>query len=378
LGTDIPLKRVADILRSLGFVIKKISAGALVVAAPSFRNDIKREIDVIEEISRIYGYDNIPSTVPALIDQPVRIDRDMAVKNRIRSCLAALGMNEIITYSLISRRAAASSGMQGGGLAEVQNPLTTEQEIMRPSLIPGMLQVFMWNINRKNRDLRLFELGNIYGIRPDGQYSEKTCLSIGIAGSLFAGWAGGDRAADFFELKGIVETLLSETGLNAVSFRGAHNGSFASTECAEILSGEKILGIMGRIGSRVAGNFDIKENVYILEMDAEALFEKASLEKRFFELPRYPSVYRDISIVVSKDAPNAELVLLMKRSAGAVLKDAILIDRYEGRQVPDGKLSLTYRLEYRSLSKTLEEKEVLEVHSRVLQELEDKFGAKLR
>ncbi|MCX5678897.1 MAG: phenylalanine--tRNA ligase subunit beta [Candidatus Omnitrophica bacterium] len=377
LGTDISAGLIKKTALALGMDVKSSSGKKLKLEAPNFRSDLRTEVDVIEEIARIYGYDKIPVTLPKIVEQPMRMDQDMVVRNRVRECLAALGADEIMTYSLLNKKAIISSGVRTDSLVSISNPLTTEQEAMRPSLIPGMLNAVMWNINRKTKDLKLFEIGNVY-FKKDEKFGEKKNLAIAITGQSFTGWVVKPVQADFFELKGIVETLYSELGIEAVEFSRVLNNGFSRSECAQIHIAGEAVGVMGLISQKVLHEFDIKDKVYLLEVDLDAILKHVRMEKRFAELSKYPSVYRDISIVVAREILNSEIMSVMKAAGAVVLKDARLIDRYEGKQVPEGKQSLTYRLEYCDPAKTLEEKEILNVHGRMLGELEAKFGAKLR
>lgn len=377
LGTGISAASIRKIALSLGMDIKASSTRSLKLEVPNFRGDLKSEVDVIEEIARLYGYDKIPVTLPGVVDQPIRMDRQMTLRNRTRECLVALGADEIVTYSLLSRSAIISSGAAVDSLVSIANPLTIEQEAMRHSLIPGMLNTILWNINRKIKDLKLFEIGNIY-FKKDDKFGEKRRLAVAITGQNFKGWAGGSTDVGLFELKGMVETLLSELGIEAVDFFAAKDGSFSQVECAQVLINGEPVGVMGRISSDVLHKFDIKDKVYLFEADLDAVLKDAGAGKHFTELSKYPSVYRDISILAAKNTLNRDLVSAMKAAGGSILKDVGLIDRYEGKQIPEGKQSLTYRLEYRDPSGTLVEKDVLDVHGRVLSELEAKFGAKLR
>ncbi|MBN2453249.1 MAG: phenylalanine--tRNA ligase subunit beta [Candidatus Omnitrophica bacterium] len=377
LGTDISDADIGKIMTSLGMKVKLSAKGSFKVDVPSFRYDLKAEVDIIEEIARIYGYDRIPATLPKLVEQPMRMDRDVAVRDRIRECLTALGADEIITYSLLGRKAIAASQAPVDLLATIANPLTSEQEAMRPSLIPGMLGAMMWNINRKTKDLKLFEIGNVYFLK-DGKFGENRRLSIGIAGGVFASWTAPARQASFFELKGLIETLFSELGVDGAGYESANTAGFVPGECAQISVGGHPIGAMGRMSAGTLHNFDIKDKVYALEIDLDVLLKHIRLEKHFEEPPKYPPALRDISLLAPREALNADLMAGIKKAAGALLKDVTLIDRYEGKQIPADKVSLTYRLEYRDPARTLEEKDVLDVHGRILRELEEKFGAKPR
>ncbi|MDD5436760.1 MAG: hypothetical protein PHX20_04365, partial [Candidatus Omnitrophica bacterium] len=233
------------------------------------------------------------------------------------------------------------------------------------------------NINRKTKDLKLFELGKIYTKESETKFGEKRYLAIGMAGEV-SGWAQVSRPCGFFDLKGAVDTVLSELGITKVAFKAARNEAYAHSCAASIeIEGEDI-GYAGEVAKKVLHNFDIKETVYFCEISLETVFKHVNLEKRFKELPKYPSVSRDMSLVVPKETLNSNIMALARETGGAILNSIQLIDRYAGKQIPDGKISLTYRLEYRDPAKTLEEKEVSSVHAKILRLLEERCGAKLR
>lgn len=377
LGVEVPGSKAKKILTSLGLKIKTSSKGKARFTPPAFRYDLNDEIDLIEEVARVYGYDKIPVTLPNIVEESARLSLDMVVSGEIRSFLTSQGADEIITYSLLSKKLIEASGLSGASLVEIRNPLTSEQEVMRPSLVTGMLNAILWNINRKTKDLKLFELGNAY-LMDSAKFIEKKYLSVGIAGQTFSSWASGAREANFFEVKGMVEGLLSELGVTKASFKFVKNDSFSPSECASIEIGGQNVGLAGQVSAKVLKNFDIKDKVYIAELDISAILKYVRLGKRFSGLPKYPSVYRDISIVASKDILNSDIASLVKTTAGEILKEIKLIDQYSGKQIPGGKVGLTYRLEYRDPRKTLEEKEVSDVHERILSELGAKLGVNLR
>ena len=377
LGVEIAPARTKNILSSLGLKPISSTKDKIKFEIPAFRYDLNNEIDLIEEVARVYGYSNIPETIPAVLDQPVRLPYDAVIEKRIRETLIGLGMDEIITYSLLGREMVSDASLPAEGIIEIANPLTAEQEIMRPSLIPGLLNAVRWNINRKTKDLKLFELGKVYIKEAENKFTEKRFLSLGITGEI-SNWAAVSRQAGFFDLKGIVETLFLQLGIKEFSFKYAKDESFAASGSASIEIGGEALGVMGETARKTANNFDIKDTVYICELSVDAIIKSASLEKRFSEPAKYPSIFRDISLIVAKNVANAELVDLMRQTASSILKEITLIDKYEGKQIPGGKQSLTYRLEYQDLNKTLKERQVSEVHAGILRALDEKFGAKLR
>lgn len=379
LGVDIPEAKVKKILNSLGINTKATGKLSIKAEIPAFRNDIENEIDLIEEAARVYGYDKVPRSVPRLVEQLIRLPFEVIVERRIREALVRMGLDEIITYSLLAKKNIPAEDTTGKNTVEIINPLSSEQEIMRTSLIPGLLNTIARNINRKTKDLKLFELGNVYlGTEKEDNFSEKRTLSIGITGHEFRGWAAETRAFDFFSLKGIVESLFGALGIDSYSIKYGKDGRLSPQASAVIELDNQPIGYLGEVSGDLLDEFEIKDKVYASEISIEPIFRKVILARRFRELAKYPSVFRDISIVVDSDIANAEILESIRSNGKPLLKNAGLIDRYTGKPVQEGKISLTYRLEYQDLARTLEEKDVSPVHSTILTALESKFGAKLR
>ncbi len=378
LGVEISPARVKSILTSLGLKVKASSKNTLELIPPKFRYDLQSEVDIIEEVARIYGYENIPETIPPVLEAGSRLSTDAVIDKAMRNVLVNLGLSEIITYSLISRKTLDLARSQAGNAINIKNPLSNEQEAMRPTLIAGMLNSIRWNINRKEKDLKFFELGRTYFKETDNSFAEKQYLAIGVTGQLYDGWIGHPRATTLFDLKGIVETLFTQMGIMSFSVKEGLGSVFSSGSCASIEVRGDAVGVMGRIEPKVLHDFDIKESVYAAEIDCSKLTKYISLEKRFKESPKFPSVIRDISIVADKNISNAAIASLIKGTAGDILKDAELVDRYIGGQIPEGKIGLTYRLEYQDPDRTLEDPDVQAVHSRIISALENNLGARLR
>ena len=380
LGVKIARPNVKKILNSLGLRTGSSSNDKLKVSIPSFRYDLNSDIDVIEEVARVYGYDKMPTTIPDIVDQPIGRSSEMIADNEIRSTLTSLGFDEIVTYSFLSKKLLRMSGISDKDIIVIKNPLSSEQEVMRPSLITGMLNTMIWNINRKTKDLKLFELGKIYLKESDNKFIERTNLMIGMTGQIYTGWSGHPRSIMFADLTGALETMLSEFGMDPFSYslEKTKDERFSRAACAVIKIRGEGIGVAGEIAPKILDSFDIKNKVYVMEISAAALRKYKSVERKFKELPKYPSVLRDLSIIAGHDISHADIILSVKNAGGSLLKDIKLIDRYTGKQIPDGKIGLTYRLEYQDLKKTLEEKSVSDVHAKVLRALEEKLGAKLR
>lgn len=378
LGVEISPLRVKSILTSLGLKVRALSKNVLELKPPEFRRDLQNEIDMIEEVARIYGYKNIPETIPPVLEAGNRLGLDTVIDRDMRGILVNLGLSEIITYSLLSRKTLDLARSSGGNVISIKNPLSNEQEVMRPTLIAGMLNAIRWNINRKQKDLKFFELGLAYFKEADSSFTEKKHLTVGITGQLYDGWIGHPREVTLFDLKGIIETLFAQIGVKRFCVKETLNPAFSPASCACIEAEGDAVGVMGQVDPTVLRNFDIKEAVYAAEIDCTRLIKYISLEKRFKESPKFPSVIRDLSIMADKNISNADISSLIKGTAGAILKDAELVDRYGGGQIPEGKIGLTYRLEYQDPNRTLQDPDVQAVHSRIINALENNLGAKLR
>jgi phenylalanyl-tRNA synthetase beta chain len=201
---------------------------------------------------------------------------------------------------------------------------------------------------------------------------------VGVTGALSGGWVSGSRGANLFDLKGALEKLVSAFGLKGLEMRETSDGTFSGSARAAVEIAGTALGVIGEIAPAVAKNFDIKTKVYILELDCEELMRLSAAGKRFIEPARYPPVLRDVSLIADNGVTNLRITDAICAGAGPLLKNVELIDRYRGGQIPDGKQSLTYRLEYRANDRTLEEKEVQDVHARVLRSLKENLGVTLR
>jgi phenylalanyl-tRNA synthetase, beta subunit, non-spirochete bacterial len=378
LGIEISRSKVTSILTSLGVKARLASKNILELTPPGFRYDLQNEIDMIEEVARIYGYENIPETIPPVLEAGSRLPQESVIDKKIRGTLVNLGLSEIITYSLLSKKAVDMTGSSCSDIVSVKNPLSNEQEVMRPTLLVGMLNSMRWNINRKLKDIKFFELGRAYFKETENSFAEKKYLAIAVTGQLYDGWIGHPRDVTLFDLKGIVERLFIQMGVKAFSVKETQHSAFSPAACASIEVDGVPVGIMGQLDPKVLHNFDIKESVYAAEIDCGKLTKHISLGKKFKESPKFPSVIRDISIVADKNISNAGITSLIRGTAGDILKGAELVDRYGGGQIPEGKIGLTYRLEYQDPGRTLEDPDVQAVHSRVISALESDLGAKLR
>jgi phenylalanyl-tRNA synthetase beta chain len=250
--------------------------------------------------------------------------------------------------------------------------------MMRPDLLAGMMGAWAWHINRKSRDLLLFELGNVYINEGPNKFIEKKALSIAVTGATDQSWQEPARPYNFYDAKGILDELLRSFGISGLQLKEVSDSRFSDPSSAQVELRGEVIGVIGEVSHKICGNFDIKAKVYFAQVFVEPLVKLTALLKKFEELPKYPAVTRDISIVVGNKITNGDIGSAIRESAGRILKRSALVDKYKGAQIPQDKIGLTYRLEYQDPSKTLEEKEVADVHSRVLEALKSKFAAEQR
>jgi len=375
LGLDPEPSVVTDILARLGMTVNAAEDGWQ-VTPPSYRFDIAIEADLIEEIARVSGYDKLPSQAPVgvLEMHPCR-EAELGVE-RVAQALVDCGYQEAITYSFVDPdwQEVLNPGRSPIVLA---NPISSEMSVMRTSLWPGLLKTAQYNLNRQTSRLRIFE----YGLR---FYSERNEIK---QENVFAGvltgdrepehWSGKRGPIDFFDARNDVEALLALTGRAAEYriVRGEHPALHPG-QCARLLHGDREIGWLGRLHPAVAARFDLASDTYLFELEYAALRNGASV--RFQELSRYPSIRRDLAIVTDAAVTASDLLAEVRASAGALLKDIVLFDVYQGKGIESGRKSVAFGLILQDSSRTLTDADVEVVVSRVTESLNKKFGAALR
>jgi len=375
LGVDISSAAAKAIFKSLGLGATG-SGNALKVTIPSFRPDLKNEADLDEEAARIYGYEKIPTTIPRMVNQPRRKDFSRTVQEKIREVLIAGGLTEVVTHSLISRDSLKRFSPDETGAIEIVNPLSAEQEMMRPTLFPGMLNSILWNLNRKVANLKLFELGNVY-FKKNQEFLERLHLAIALSGEVAENWRQKGRE-DFFRLKGAVEVLLKRLGVSGVEFICEEAPYLSTAETAVIkIAGERV-GVAGKLASALLDRFDISQEVYAADLDMDAVLRHISLKKQYEPMPKFPAITRDVSVLLDRAVPSSAVVSAIKETGIPSLVDIRIFDEYHGKQIPKDKKSLSLSMLYRDNSRTLTDQEAEQSHSKVKELLTTKFAAQLR
>ncbi len=402
LGVEFSLGQIVETLTSLGFECKRASsASEVLVTAPYWRSDIHLAVDLVEEVARITGYDRIPTT---MLSQPIPMQNPepiIGLKREVSRLLTGYGFQEVITYSLTSlemlEKLSPDSGVLESTLLRVANPMTAEQEYLRPNLRANLLAALAVNIRHEDGGIRLFELGKIYLPRPKDLPDEREVLCGLLSGpKLEKSWQDRDELPDFFEAKGVVESLLSHVGVSAC-FEECSDESLHSTKQAEIvvsdeflnekyvsqavldrLTGEKgyRLGVVGELHPKVLENLEITEAAYLFEIDLVALLPFTISHKMFQPIPRFPATVRDMALVVDAEIAHQKVVDIIKNFP--LVEKVAIFDVYSGEQVPKGKKSLAYRLTFQSPNHTLTDNEVNEVQQQILDKLSHDLGATLR
>lgn len=375
LGVDTGAAQIKNILAKLEFKLKPKTKNNFTVEVPSHRLDIKSEIDLIEEIARIYGYEKIPKTLPKVSHQIAMAGTEGLVC-LIKNTLLGLGLNEVITYSLIDRDLLIALGLKESSCAiEILNPLSKEQEILRPTVIVGLLGCVANNLNQKQGFINIFETSKVFS-GEGASIKEELVLGIALCGtrSLLLQQGMVKEEASFLDLKGILESLLRRLGIKDYNFNAKDNPSTVVI----YIKKEKI-GTMTKLPRSVLEKFDIKnKDVLVVELGLERLFSYANLKRTFAPLPLYPAISRDISIILREGVAIDDILKAMKEKGSPLLREVEVVDYYKGKQIPSGYRGLTISCLYRSDERTLTEAEVNPIHSLVSFVLADRFSAHLR
>ena len=380
LGTEIEAATMEEILERLGFVVET-SGSTYRVTVPTFRSDITREIDLIEEIARVYGYDNIPTTLPKG-DIPVPApDPIVEVRRRIKQFLLASGMMEALNYSFSDPssfdkiRLDADNPLRNA--LPLQNPLSPEMSVLRTTLLPGLLDNAQRNRNHQIDAIALFEIGSVF-IR-SGEQQEPERVSGVLAGQVGDGvYSNPYRRPDFYDIKGLVEGILEVCGISDYTLQKTDVPTFHPGRNAAVLLGDRHIGIFGEAHPEVIENYDLPYKAYLFDLNLEALTDAAIFAKRFEPISVYPKVERDLAIVVDKTLLSDMPTELIYKTGGELIESVRLFDVYEGEQVPEGKKSLAYAIVYHSAAETLTDKAVNTLHDKIVKHLNRELGAELR
>lgn len=381
IGAEIPKADMVSILSSLDIEVEKDCGGMLSLKVPPYRADVQREADVIEEILRIYGYNNVdlPGSISMALSTDDELDKEQVI-NRMADLLTANGYYEIMCNSLTSvayNEKLVAHDFDADNAVIILNPLSSELGQMRQTMLYGGLEAIARNQNHQNPDLKLFEFGKVYGKNED--CSEGSRLAIFVTGRKSSErWNSDDSKSDFFELKGILEAVISSLGLlKNYSTSYTSGGLFAEGLQYEVA--KQAVASMGTIRSDVQKHFGIKQAVHYLEVNLDALYSLLSMNKvKYTELPKYPTVRRDLSLLLDASITFSQLENAAKKVGGSLLKTVGLFDVYEGDKLPTGKKSYALDFHLLDVNATLTDEVVDGVMSKIQNEFENQFSATLR
>ncbi len=355
IGLAIPDADVTRLLGALGFGLRPTADG-WDVAVPTRRVDVLREVDLVEEVARHHGFDRVPVSFPALTTPPAPIDPRISRARQLRSVLTGAGFFETMTFGFVSATAAAPFAA-ADDIVPIANPLSETFAVLRPSVLPGLLAAVAHNRRREQRDVRLFEVGNAF-TRAAGERRRVACAWTGA--SSVAHWSGTGGDVDFFDIKAIVERICQTVRVD-ISVAPHHEAWLAPGRAGAVLAGTTRLGVLGQLAPALADQYGLPAHdaVYVAELDLDAAETCARAgDVRMEPLPRFPSVARDLSLLVDDTLPVAALRQTALAVAPATLQSVREFDRYQGKGVPDGKVSVSIRLTFRSPERTLTDAEV--------------------
>ncbi len=390
LGTKVEPAGVRAQLTALGMEVGELKEGALQVEVPVFRHDIEREIDLIEEVARRMGYGNIPSTLPATSIPPQRPPALRRLESEVREEMISAGFCEALNYSFVNRADLDLLQNAGADLVPLRNPLSAEMDVMRTTLLAGLLENAALNLNRGVEDVGIFEIGRTYHLNPGAplptEVRRLAALSVdGAAGSLWpeSPVPGGDEALPgrLFDLKGALERMGRALHFPLFEFRPVENekGAFLPAQSASIYAGVAEVGVIGQLRPNLQERWGIRRKIYAFELNLEALAEIEQPPLRFRPLPRFPASLRDLAIVVKKEISHAEVEGIIREQGGDLLESSALFDIYRDAALSAaGERSLAYSLVFRNSDRTLNDEEVDKTFWEIVRQLEKRLGARLR
>ena len=370
LGVEIPIKEIKNILKRLGLEIRNYKSKILDVNIPTYRQDIFLPEDLIEEIGRIYGYDKIPLEFPSGILAPCQKNLEIFWEEMTKDILKELGFTEVYNYSFISEKDAEIFGYNAektGCLIEIENPVSNEFKYLRPSQIPNLLKNVEENAKRFN-EIKIFELGKTF-IRPNfqkkfGEIREKRMLTGVISG------------ASFYYGKGIVDTVLNKLGITNVWYDQYQISPLDSEpviwdleKCAEVKLDNSKIGFLGEVSDKILNKLKIPK-VVVFNLDFDLVQKFATEEHEYRPISRFPASVRDIAVLVDLSTKVIEVLNVINRAGGKIVRDVDLFDMYQGEEIPEGKKNLAFHIVYQADDHTLTDEEINNVHNKIMEALE--------
>ena len=384
IGARVPAREAVRILKSIGMALRREGKGAYRVTPPSFRVDIEREIDLIEEIARLYGYDRVPSTLPSVSVSEAETVPRLALEERIRQLMTGAGYSEIINYSFSSPDSAEALGLspedERRRFVVIKNPLTEDQSIMRTTLAYGLLETLKKNLHNASFNLKLFEIGRTFFKRHDGELpEEKNILAALAAGKAADDLWGSKVSVDFYDLKGSLENIFQDLKLDSCRCRTETSEPFLHPgQSCGVYIGDVRVGFLGKAHPEVLKKMDIRSDAYLFEINLDLLGEQTGRRIRYRELSKFPAVQRDVAFVLPESMESEKMLEIVLSQHEDLLENVSIFDIYSGKGLEERTKSLGLRFSYRALDRTLTDAEINSIHNRIVQNTVQQTGAKIR
>ncbi|MFH2046128.1 MAG: phenylalanine--tRNA ligase subunit beta [Pseudomonadota bacterium] len=386
LGIELDKDKIKSLLESIEFKVENNDSDTIKVTPPSFRVDISRSVDLMEEAARLYGYNNIPTTQPLMQAEAVHPLKNRVLRENIRNIMTGLSFTEAINYSFINESACDRLKLSFDDpkrkMVHVLNPLSEEQNVMRPSLVPGLLETMRRNLSYQVKNLKIYEIGKIFLSKGKDSLPEETEMITGLwTGDRYnLAWYAKETNCDFYDIKGVVEALLASLQINDIKFKKLPFELCNYTRygyTAGIMAGKESIGHVGEIHPEVLANFDLKQTAFIFELNGHSLLKLSNLAIKSKQQPRFPLATRDITIIIDQDIEAMSILENINSFGETLIEKTLLFDIFEGAPIPPAKKSVSIRITYRSSEKTLEDDEVNNIHKNITDRLIKKFGASL-
>ena len=384
LGCSLSADRIKDYLLRLGLKVSSLKDETFNVGIPSFRPFLAREIDLIEEIARLNGFDKIKTTIPSAQISPVRFTKKQSAICSIKSLLSDIGFSEVITYSFIDSIGAktfqsAFSADSETGAITLNNPISSDMGVMSPSLLPGLVQSAVRNFSKGQKQVKIFEFSNIFLAGQRGEREERMVVSAFVAGIHENNvWTKTGENYDYFDLKGVLDSISNRLKLKLVEQPGLRKPFMFKDRSIGLMLGGQVCGYFGELSPSIIRQYELPKQCIVFELDFDRLVHALPEQIRFSPLPKFPETYRDISILIDKEVTSGEVINKMERAGDPLLKKIELYDHFEGDTIQKGKKSLTYALTFQAGNRTLSDEEVNPVFDEIVKTLSSQLGAMLR
>ena len=382
LGLNLTKDEIEKMLSRLEIEVVKKDKDLIKVKVPSYRNDIEQDADIFEEIARIYGYNNIPTTTHKTNEVGIRT-RKQKIEKKIKNTMNAAGLDEIVTFSLTGpdnyKDLNLSNDHKYKNWVKIKNPLNEAFGLLRTTLLPGLIESIATNSKRQVEDVKYFEIGRTFHNQGKNERPlEKTILAAGSMGAKEDTWSL--DAPDFYYLKGALEKLFKRLNISdSIEYRRGNEDFTHPGRTADIYYKNEKIGILGELKPKIIDKYDLRKRTSILEIDISKILNEVQIGDYLFEmLPKYPAVDRDLAIMLSEDIPVMEVLNIINNTDQSILKSTELFDIYQGEQISEGKKSLAFKLLFQAPDRTLTDQKVNEVFNEIVKKLESKYEAEIR